>query len=242
MPQIEPGHICPNGKVINRDKTGNIICAPLTCPTNSILKPDDRGTLGCTSISNPSGPPVICPYGFKYNGSECLPAITSFDWPATDNGNNCPIGYDPAINPTGNGMIPTCQISSIASGMGNIINTCALNPTATPYNTPGVPLNTVLSSSTLPSNRCPGNSIPTLNSNCVLGCSNRPGVVNVCLPGQPNVLDSNGNLLCLAPPTSSPSGPTSGPLQFTNVYDFKSKERKVESFSQNDNNKCKARY
>ena len=242
MPQIEPGHICPNGKVVNRDKTGNIRCEPLTCPPNTILKPDLKGTLGCTKTNNQGGPPVICPYGFKFDGAQCIPAITPFDWPATDNGNNCPVGYDPVVNPSGNGIVPICEISSVASGMGNIVNVCNVTTSAIPYNTPSAPLNTLLSSSTLPNGKCPGNSVPTLNKDCILGCSNVPGIVNVCLPGQSNVLDSNDNLVCLSPTSSPTSGPpTSGPLKFTNVYDFKSKERKVESFS-NTNAKCKARY
>jgi hypothetical protein len=233
---IEPGHICPNGKVIGQDG-GTNKCVPLTCQDGTTLKADSKGTFGCTLPNKPDDPPLICPYGTRPTFGTCFPATMPFDFPVTDNNNFCPKGYDTIFN--GNNM--KCQISSDPNaGIGNIIKTCVWPRDGGPSAPPGS--NTIVMSgglggstgSTGPS--CPGNSNMAANDQCQLGCAVGSGPVKICGTGTKYVLDANNTLQCEPVTTNTPA-------RFTNVYDFKSKrERKVESFSQNDNNKCKARY
>ena len=231
---IDPGYICPNGKVIGQDESGTKSCVPLTCMTGTTLKADSNGTFGCTPPEKPDDPPLICPYGTRPTYGKCFPATMPFDFPVTDNNNFCPKGYDTIFN--GNNM--KCQISSDPNaGIGNIIKTCVFPISGGPSAPPGS--NTIVMSGAFGStgstgsngSGCPGNSNMAANDQCQLGCAVGSGPVKICGTGTKYVLDANNTLQC------EPK-----PARFTNVYDFKSKrERNIENFS-NTNNKCKARY
>jgi hypothetical protein len=234
---IESGNFCPNGKVIGQDESGTKSCVPLTCMTGTTLKADSKGTFGCTLPNKPDDPPLICPYGTRSAFETCFPATMPFDFPVTDNNNFCPKGYDTIFN--GNNM--KCQISSDPNaGIGNIIKTCVWPIQGGPSAPPGS--NTIVMSGGLggttgsTGSACPGNSNMAANDQCQLGCAVGSGPVKICGTGTKYVLDANNTLQCEPVTTNTPA-------RFTNVYDFKSKrDRNVENFSQNNNNKCKARY
>jgi hypothetical protein len=238
---IESANMCPNGQVIGKDGETNK-CMPLTCQAGTTLTTDAKGTFGCTIPPFPGMPPsstpnlpVICPYGMRPAFGACIPAVSPFEWIVTDTNNFCPKGYDMT---SGGGGNPVCKISSDPnSGIGNVIKSCIIPQGGPlPYNTNNPDPNTVINPSD--SIECPANSNIAVNSNCQLGCAVGSGPIKTCGPGQRVRLDASNNLIC---ETVSP--PTSSPATFTNVYDFKSKrDRNVENFSQNNNNKCKARY
>jgi hypothetical protein len=233
---IEPAPFCPNGEVIGLDN-GTHKCMPLECGTGSTLKTDANGTIGCTAPGKPNDPPIICPYGFTSKYEEnvlnfCVSAVKSFEWLVTDNNNFCPKGYDVTSNYAG---MPECKISSDPNAgidnIGDIIKKCLMPKYGPlPHDTPNPDPNTIIQPGS--QTGCPENTILSVNDQCQLGCAVGSGPVKLCGPGTKYVLDDNNTLLC-----------EPVPARFTNVYNFKSKrERKVESFSQNDNNKCKARY
>jgi hypothetical protein len=241
---IQPGYICPNGRSAQSNSAGFNSCQPITCNNEmgSILKTDAKGTYGCTAPGKPNDPPVICPYGTSNSNmlGMCMPIVSlPAEIPITDNNNLCPKGYDMSF--TGTGGSPVCNISSSPNaGMGNIIKTCKiLGGGDLNSSDPNVVRNGGYTGT------CPPNSNFGITTDCLIGCAIGSSPAISCSSGY--MIDANNNLKCMPPrtptssPTSSPPGTTR--LAFTNIYDFKSKkERKVESFSQNDNNKCKARY
>jgi hypothetical protein len=236
---IEPAPICPNGEVIGLDN-GTHKCMPLECGTDSTLKTDANGTIGCTPPGKPNDPPIICPYGLtnKYEGNGmnfCVPAVMPLEFLVTANNSFCPKGYDMTVY-----MGFKCEISSNPNAgidnIGDIIKKCRVpNSGALPYDTPNPDPNILIQpgSQSFSQSGCPNNSNIAVNDQCQMGCAVGSGPVKICGPGTKYVLDANNTLQC--EPESSAA--------FTNINDFKSKkERKVESFSQIKNSKCKARY
>jgi hypothetical protein len=90
-------------------------------------------------------------------------------------------------------------------------------------------------------NMCP-NNFSWNGSNCVQNLAQE--VTISCHANQTGTCSADGkSLICSNPTDTTAPTPTNTPAQFTNVNGFKSrKSRNVESFSQNMNGKCKARY
>jgi hypothetical protein len=211
---------------------------------------------------------LICPYNEKYIANLApggkAASLSCGIFPSnnpvfyvTDNNNNCPVGYKQVSDektPDGH----KCQKDDSNPGMGNIIATIRAEPGVKGpgyFKGPSGALGAA-------SNRCPSGTMKYIDVNGGLGCTNTPGETVICPMGYEHTVedntikctldgysseltgncitgytlgtDSNGNPVCNATPP---------PEQFTNIYNFKSKrERKVESFSQIKNSKCKARY
>jgi hypothetical protein len=139
------------------------------------------------------------------------------------------------IGDNGGGI--SCKISSDPNaGIGNIIKKCfqrEMGPPL-PYNTPNPDPDTLIESGSIFD--CPRNAMMAVNNKCQIGCAIGSEPVKICGPGTKYVLDASNTLQCEPVTTNTPA-------RFTNVYNFKLKrDRNVENFSQNNNNKCKARY
>ena len=222
----QPFNICPNGKTAmgNSDGTTNT-CQPITCPSGFSVTPDEHGTIGC---AEPGKSSIVCPSGQTLtptDGCQMTPGLNN----ATDS--NGMRNYKVCPNNYKKNSIGACEYigftcpDSVSHGKGFQI--------ILQSNVPGCSIaggNEIV---------CPTGYQYTLDPiGDMLTCSEIDSYLAKDKGNCPNkyesVPDDYGNTICqpIEPRVSS----------FTSrVNDFKSKERKVESFS-NTNAKCKARY
>jgi hypothetical protein len=252
--------ICPSGSIkrsyTSNDANHNVAygCAPLSAPaTNDHVYISNIRKCPYNSVNIVTDGKVWC--SMKNDNNPVLYV--------TDNQNNCPPDHEMVNDTT---LYPQCQTLPYGehASMGNIIATITFGLDGN-YKGMGGNLQT---GGKCPFNSEYSYLYPDINGG--IGCINKPSTDGPnevlicpigyeyissssgpnkpltcrqltsytekdkgnCISGYTPVNDSFDNLVCKAIPA-----------QFTNVYDSKSKkERKVESFSQNTNGKCKARY
>ena len=222
----QPFNICPNGKTAmgNSDGTTNT-CQPITCPSGFSVTPDEHGTIGC---AEPGKSSIVCPSGQTLtptDGCQMTPGLNN----ATDS--NGMRNYKVCPNNYKKNSIGACEYIGF----------------------------------TCPDSVSHGKGFQIILQSNVLGCSIANGNEIVCPTGYEYTLDPIGDMLTCSEIDSylakdkgnCPNKYESVPDDYGNticqpieprvssftsrVNDFKSKERKVESFS-NTNAKCKARY
>ena len=236
----------------NNNRDGACQYIPFKCPDSDT---HGRGMGAFDQQNNPlcylysAAGMTMCPAGFKYSidSSDLLTCTEISNYSNSDRG-NCPIGYGSETDRNGN---PNCIYGSSGSNQTSSNEPPLLGDTSTPpplgdTSTPPPVGDTstpppVGDTSTPPQEPtiktvvCPNGYTYSSMINGIMSCSkeNQVSVSLECPTGYTyNGSTTEGGMIC-------------APLQqFTShVYEFKSKRgRTVETFSQNRNGKCKARY
>ena len=232
--------------------------APFECPStdaaqSSLAFTEDTYIPYCSVSYNETQFDIMCPSGFKYSiDSTDMVTCTQISNYSNNDSGNCPVGYGSEADKNGN---PNCIYGSSGTFRYNskILNSEPSSSNQT-LSVDEVELPPSNSNQTLSVDEVQAVSLPSSES------TNTSNIK--CPVGSKYLLtETNGSTLCLSDiqsivniqcPTgfsyngSTPEGGMSCvPIQgFTShVYEFKSKRsRTVETFSQNSNGKCKARY